>query len=212
MRKRMLLIMMVFLTAMLGVVSNSANAIPLNLIQNGDFEQYGGSLAGWFTYGDVSLYTDPNNNNHMALLGANQTSGASFISQPFMIYPGDTNQELSFWYKFDYVDTDWGMDIFVVRVDDSSGSTTQTPLNLASVNGGQGVQGSYSSLLNPQLSTGQYYLRFKLRESTSNGTDSKAYIDNVALNVSRVPEPGALLLLGSGLVCLRLIFRKKRSI
>ncbi len=181
----------------------SADAITIDLIQNGGFEEGGGSLAQWGTYGDVSLITELSG-NHLARLGGSVVSGNSMMSQGFTIHSWNTDQTLSFSYGFTFTDmpTTWtSMDIFATRIYNNNGTIVETPLLLATYDSSSQVSltGYYNALLSPQLGQGYYYLKFKLNESSTPITDSFVDIDNVALNVT-APEPNILLLLGSALV------------
>ncbi len=184
----------------------SADAITIDLIQNGNFEEAGGSLAHWGTYGDVALITELGG-NHLARMGGGTNTGNSMMSQGFKILSGATDQILSFSYGFTFMDvpTPWAsIDIFATRVSADSGTLIETPLLLASYDSSSGVSmtGYYNALLDPQLAPGYYYLKFKLNESSGATTDSFVDLDNVSLSVTTtsVPEPNTLLLLGSALV------------
>lgn len=189
--------------ALVGSVG-SADAITIDLIQNGGFEEGGGSLAQWGTYGDVSLITELSG-NHLARLGGGVNTGNSMMSQGFNIQPWTSmDQTLSFSYGFTFMDvpTPWAsMDIFATRISEDNGTLVETPLLLATYDSSTQVtlSGYYNALLSPQLDPGYYYLKFKLNEASGANTDSFVDLDNVSLTTS-VPEPNILLLLGSALV------------
>jgi hypothetical protein len=61
------------------ISAGSVSAITIELINNGNFEEGGGSLTGWNIKGDVGLITD--NFNHLARIGESATSGTSVVSQ-----------------------------------------------------------------------------------------------------------------------------------
>ena len=193
----------------------SADAITIDLIQNGGFEEGGGSLAHWNTYGDVGLITELSG-NHLARLGGGVNTGNSMMSQGFKIQPWTTlDQTLSFSYGFTFMDvpTTWSsIDIFATRIFDDNGTLIETPLLLATYDSSSVVSltGYYNALLSPQLDPGYYYLKFKLNESSGANTDSFVDIDNVSLTTS-VPEPNTLLLLGSALVGFAAIGRGLRK-
>ncbi len=196
----------------------SADAITIDLIQNGGFEEGGGSLAQWNTFGDVNLITELGG-NHMARIGGGSNSGNSMMSQGFIIQPWySPDQTLSFLYSFTFIDvaTTWSsVDIFATKIFENNGTPVETPLLLATYDSGSAVNlsGFYNALLNPQLDPGVYRLKFRLNESTGSNTDSVVDIDHVALTVTStsVPEPNILLLLGSALVGVAALGRGLRN-
>ncbi|MBI5238315.1 MAG: PEP-CTERM sorting domain-containing protein [Deltaproteobacteria bacterium] len=181
----------------------SAQAITIDLLQNGDFEEGGGSLAHWNTYGDVSLITD--GANHVARLGGTVNDVNSLMTQSFQIESQYTNQTLSFLWKFTFIDPTTiypSFDIFATKI--TGGNIVEAPLLLVTYDTSTWVTQSdyYNALLLPQLVSGTYSLSFKLNESGGTLTNSFIDLDNVSLTVAaaQVPEPNTILLLGSGLV------------
>lgn len=209
MRKFLIIALSAILTTLW--IAGSSQAVPVNLIKNGDFEFGGGSLAFWQVSGDAALYTD--GSNHKAILGSNVQGGTSYISQDFKIRSSYTDQTISFDYDFLFEDTSsYGnrVDVFAVLYKSvATGLTVDTEFSLGSYESGGVESGNYLATLNPQLLAGVYRLKFNLSESNSTTTDSSALIDNVKFEV--VPEPATILLLGIGLISFVVFGRLKMS-
>lgn len=202
--------------ALVGSVG-SADAITIDLIQNGGFEEGGGSLAYWHTYGDVGLVTE-GSGNHIARIGQYVVQGNGLITQLFNIkrWYDNTSQTLAFDYNFttNNMSTSF-FDIFAnyITEDPLTKNVVEVPLLLASYQT-TGSWSQHSALLNPQLVPGWYFLKFKLTESNGSVTDSYLDLDNISLtvNTTSVPEPNILLLLGSALVGAAAIGRGGRGL
>lgn len=205
-------ILMVVLIISAGRVS----AITIELINNGNFEEGGGSLTGWNIKGDVGLITD--NFNHLARIGESATSGTSLMTQLFNIKPGYGDQTLSFDYAFSYNDSSASFfDVFATYVteDPDTLQIVETPLLLASYDttGWAQTIGQHTNVLDQQLNPGWYYLKFKLTESNGTIVDSYLDIDNISLTVTTtaVPEPSTLILMGSFLIGFAAIGKRLRK-
>lgn len=199
--------LLVVYTVCLLFVTQSVYAATINLLQNGDFEANGGSLAGWNTYGDITLIME-SDGNHAARLGG--TTGGGIMSQYFNIGDDYLNQTLSVTYDFNFYDNNpYKFDVFATVIKDSEGSIIETPILLASYD--TSLWGNYSGvftdLLDPQLSAGTYALKFVSTEATSWNMDAYVDIDNVSLTAV-VPEPSILMLLGSTLIGIAVLGRK----
>lgn len=189
---------------LLPLMAGSAGAITIDLVKNGDFEANGGSLQYWTTYGYTGVLTEISG-NHWAQLGPSTSNyGGGYIAQYLNVGDNFLNQTLSFDYDFSFTDTDsYHADIFASML----GSTTE--ILLASIDTSTLVStiGNFSDILIPQLDAGTYKLKFYLSGNTFGG-DSVALVDNVSFT-AQVPEPGILMLLGSGLIGIAAFGRRR---
>lgn len=202
-----------------------------NLIENGDFET--GDFTDWITSGDVEIYdTDSflgdigeaqGMDNYFALLGKDDTEGTSQLRQDFDV-TGFSSFNISFNWAFDFWDNSYSaQDTFLSLVrQDGTPTKRITMLDLQTQGNGffspdAGLShGFYSETIDlSDYVTPEARLIFRLTEESDNGwftgTASMAGIDNVVVTgVAPVPEPGTVILLGSGLLGLVAYGRKRK--
>lgn len=216
-----LLFSLVFLTSV------NAFALSTELIENGNFDN---GLTGWSTTGDVVLGTNGNTaylQGNYAILGKKTSVGLSTLTQSFFIENSIEEVSLSFDMVFK------GFDRSIIRVDDAKAIFSQTisavwglvnfdyytyleeetsPTSQDSFTVNISYRASllisdYLSLADPNAA-----IIFQLSESVGS-TDSKLFIDNVSViaeTTNPVPEPATMILLGTGLVGLAGVRRRKK--
>jgi len=185
---------------------------------NGDFNS---GLTSWITGGTANdvivpsspIYTGMNGN--YAILGSNVASGTSLLRQQFAIPTTYPTIKISFDYYFGGFDQGTGNDVLTAQIRDfvyfikADGSTGKhwndwlIILNKASNNGNAfgtfiGYYPLDSDLVTTPAGVNNGEIRFNLNEVANLNTDTFFAVDNI--NVSAVPEPTSLSLLGLGLL------------
>jgi len=175
---------------------------------NGDFSL---GLANWTPSGDVTIRTADltGMTGNYAVLGANVEFGQSTISQTLTAaYAGYV---VSFDYYFSsFDDYDWTNDIsdnFITLYDAATG------LELSSF-GGEVLDAQYGHF-EQVLESSSDSIVFVLNEAAGHadnhqGTNSWIAIDNVSVG-NPVPEPGTMVLLGSGLIGLAAFLKRSNK-
>lgn len=188
---------------------NSASA---NLIKNGDFES---GFDSWKQGDSLSIVTA--NNNSYALFNAkNETS---YLSQKFYLSPSLSAVTVAFDFFFNSGINGSAptADFFksIVRIDTAANSgfdsVTRIIAERDATSGWEHVsmdislQGLDITDIDPNAK-----LIFSLKDDR--GDWAKAKLDNVSMTAAPVPEPGTILLLGSGLLSLVWYGRKRKKV
>ncbi len=211
-----------FLLLSVILVASMVGTAGASLVTNGDFEL---GLTGWTPGGDGDVQAAIANDiltlqgmdNKFALFGANSSAGRHELSQTFTA-PATDGFTVSFNWAFDFVDDNlFNSDIFASVI----APTGVIPIQMQDLNSGLlgialtndffqqtfAIPGGFGG--------GDVRIEFNLFEQLDGATGSTfsiAGIDNVsviAADAPVVPIPSTLLLLGTGLVSLIGIGRRK---
>ena len=198
----------VFLT--LGLVGSAG---ALELLTNGGFET--GNLTGWAASNTAVLGShlgvNPNEGSFMAVLGPLFGLGNASLSQGFNA--GGLPGTVSFDYNLQSKDILPGFDFGTDRLRVSIDGTTLVNVALNDVfGGGTTILGwqTFSQFF-AAIPAGPLTISFDMTNLILSGGNPdlfSAYVDDVSVSV---PEPSALLLLGSGLAGLGFLRRSRKQ-
>ncbi len=187
--KNYLIAVMVLLSVFLFAGVGSAN-----LIVNGGFET--GDFTGWSLSGNT-LFTgvsdaNPNSGTYAAVLGPVGSDGYMLTATPFVTIPGDT-YNIDFWlYSGGGTPNDFAALYF--------GGSPTIPFSQTNI-----PSQPYTHEHFVVTATSTFgFLEFRFRNDPS-----FFWLDDVSVTSTRVPEPGMLVLLGSGLLGLGFLGRKR---
>jgi len=196
--------------------ANVSQAVPTN----GDFAN---GLTGWSTLGDVTT------NTQEAVIGDHNATD-SLLYQALALAPGQYSVEFDFLNglssaspTFGFLDTFFASLYFVNDVSQldilGGGFDAFTPLfdldangvaNLTGSVGASGKGGNWQHYsLTFQNSFNYVVPAFELLEQNFVNADSTVRIDNVSIQLSAVPEPETLFLVGSGLFFIGRMVRRR---
>ena len=193
-----------------------AGAAGANLITNGAFQD---DLLGWDAVGDVRVVDAggfaalQGMDDNFALFGELGTNGTSTLSQQFFA-PRTNVLTVSFNWAFDSIDFSRSRTDRFVSVLTSTGDVFDISM-LDITSGGITLDSGFfqESFAIPRFTGGDVVISFSLFEAPGLLSPiSFAGIDNVAVVAAPVPIPTTLLLLGSGLICVVGLSRRKMKL
>jgi hypothetical protein len=194
MRKGLIL---AFCFAVLLVAPTALRADPINLITNGGFET--GDFTGWtvgyaISNSDVNWYGIPHSGNYAAEFGQ-ATEYYDSLSQTLTTDAG-SNYTLSIWLYNSPGSSP-------ITVDNADFQVWYDGVSIADINGGNTIdQNGYINLDFDLHGTGSDTVLFE-------GYDAPSYYNLDDVSFTATPEPSSLLLLGSGLLSLAGLLRKR---
>jgi PEP-CTERM motif len=164
-----------------------------NLVQNGGFET--GDFTGWSLSGDTGSALVSNNDPHSGQFAANfdPVGDYLYLSQDLSTTPG-LNYSLFFWpkwvdYPIDHIQVFWNGALVFDQANSTSYPWTETSVN------------------NLLATSGQTELTFAFMAGDSQSLWS---LDDVSVTAqSTTPEPGSIMLLGTGILGIAGMLRRK---
>jgi len=176
-----------------------------------------GTTAGWVEtippggeisvvseyHGDLGLLYLPVGGSYFALLKTDGPGSRTLLSQAVALSAGET---LTGWAAFDARDYFPYNDSAAVQILDSLNNIIATPWSADVATVGDFADAPWTEWMWTATGAGTYTLRYEVSNALDGFWDSQALFDVS----SPVPEPGSLMLLGSGLMGLAL-WRRRRT-
>lgn len=205
-----------------GTTWQSSNAVNANVnirTSTNDINTTGKNAA---TPAAVQGFNNFFNSNFLVLgdnggaIGGDPTSGNMSISLPFIVGNGGSAVDISFDYSFYGQRRNpalFDVDFFIISIiNEVTGATAWNSTILFSQPGDPDLFGPFSDIT--YLNQGSYFLTFELDESDLQNANGAQLINSAvgvdSIQISTVPEPSTLILVGLGLAGAALV-RKKRS-
>lgn len=218
-------IVLAMIFAMLLAATAHADVVSANMLDNGAFDN-ANRLNGWAYEGDVRWI------NGAAVLGSKNGSGVSSISQSFYIQPDTASLNLSFDLTFTGMDRDrfnndtakvvlstlqmegwwifeWENWTEQVVYEWTSGNTSYTTVSFS----GSILLGEFDDI-NPNATIS--FMLDQGKKGHSSNLCTTMTVDNIFIGrpgntPTPTPEPGTMLLMGSGLAALGMCMRRRNK-
>lgn len=195
------------------LLSSAAQAVPVDVAENGGFET--GDLTGWTVFGDGTVTTvNPSSGTYAGqgtcnggpcdVLFKNANKGIGVVQ------PG---QEITISFDYRGTQSNGGVIFAELFSELDGGGVSKTELLFGGPLFGAGdvwQTATITTTLGPDVAGG-VTLQLKSSCGAVAGCVSDAYFDNVSMTVNAIPVPAAVWLFGSGLIGLVGMARRKKA-